>query len=115
MQGNVIITNKDIQKVIFKRKTAISDSYFKVDLVQGNFYRRTRLVTRSTRFSTRSTVSTRLPTRSTCLSTVLVCRLVVPIDPFVVLICPLVVSVFPLVVPVVLSVGLLMIDSTICA
>ena len=35
-------------KVVFKRRTVILDSYIKEDLVQSNFYRRTRLVTRST-------------------------------------------------------------------
>ena len=78
MQGNVNVTNRDFRKVIFKRKTVILDSYIKEDLVQGKFYRRTRLVTRractiwlvtcSTRLTTLSTRSTRLPTNSTGLS-----------------------------------------------
>ena len=47
-KGNVIVTNRDFRKVVFKRKTVILDSYIKKDLVLGNFYRRNRLVTRST-------------------------------------------------------------------
>ena len=79
MQGNVIITNRDFCKVVFKNKTVILGSYFKEALVQVNFYRKTRLVTRSTftirlvtcstGLTTRSTGSTRLPTRSTGLTT----------------------------------------------
>ena len=73
---NAIIANWDFRKVVFKKKTLISDSCIKESLLQGNLYRRTRLVTRSTckvRLVTRSTgLSTRntsLYTRSICLST----------------------------------------------
>ena len=79
MQVNIIITIRDFPKVVFKKKTVISDSYIKEDLVHANYYRRTRLVTRSTckthlvtdknRLTTRSTRSTRLFTRSTHFST----------------------------------------------
>ena len=106
-----IITNGDFQKVDFKKKTVILVSHIKEDLVQGDFYSRNRLVTRSTwticlvtfntRLTTRNTLSTRLPTCSTGLSTC---------SPFVVLVYPLVVSVCLLLVLVVISVGLLMTD-----
>ena len=74
MQRNVIIAN--FRKVVFKKKTLISKSDIKEGLVEGNFNRRTRFVTRSTctvRLVTRSfcltTRSTGLATRSTCLTT----------------------------------------------
>ena len=86
---NIIITNRDFPEVFFKKKTVILDSQIKEDVSQGNYYRRTRLVTcstsktrlvthsthlitpstRSTRLPTRSTRSTRLPTRSTRMTT----------------------------------------------
>ena len=69
-------------------------------LVQGNYYRRTHLVTCNTcktRLVTHSTLLTTRSTRSTRFSPV-------------VLVCPLVVSVCPLVVPVVLPVGLFITD-----
>ena len=75
--------NRDFEKDVFKMKTVILDSYINEDLVQVNFYCRTRLiasstckirlVTRNTRLATRSTClpirSTGFSTRSTCLST----------------------------------------------
>ena len=69
MQGNVIITNRNFWKAVFKKKTVYLDSYIKEDLVQGTFYRRTSLVTLSTRFTTRSNLSTRLTMHSTGWST----------------------------------------------
>ena len=73
---NIIITSRDFPEVVFKKKTVILDSQIKEDISQGNYYRRTRLVTCSTsktRLVTHSTClttrSTRLSTRSTRLST----------------------------------------------
>ena len=83
VQGNVIVTNRDFRKIVFKKKTVILDSYIKEDLVHGNFYGRNRLVThstctirrvtRSTRLTTLSTLSIPLPTHSTGLSTRGIC------------------------------------------
>ena len=74
MQVNINFPN-----IVFKKKTVISDSQLKRTLVQGNYYRRTHLFTRSacktplvtdcTLLTTRSTRSTHLSTRSTHLST----------------------------------------------
>ena len=74
MQVNITFPN-----IVFKKKTVISDSQLKRTLVQGNYYRRTHLFTRSacktplvidcTLLTTRSTRSTHLSTRSTRLST----------------------------------------------
>ena len=71
-----IIANNDFPKVIFKKKMTLT---LNRTLVQGNYYRRKRLVTSSTRktrlvthstcLTTRSTLSTRLSTRSTPSST----------------------------------------------
>ena len=91
---NAIIANWDFRKVVFKKKTLISDSYIKESLLQGNLYRRTRLVTRST-------------CKVLWLHVVLVC-------PLVILVCPLVVSVCLHIVLVVLFVGLSMTNSNIC-
>ena len=66
---SVIITNKDFQKVVFWKKTVVLGSHIKGDLVQVNFYRRTRLINCSTRLTSRGTLSTCLLTRSTGLST----------------------------------------------
>ena len=135
MQVNIIVTNRDFLKVIFKEKTVILDSsYINETLVQGNYYRRThhvtrstcktslvthstRLTTRSTRLSIRSTrlstCSARFSTRNTRLSIRLyVCPFVVLVCPLAVLVCPLVVSACPLLVPVALSVGLFITDLT---
>ena len=103
MQVNVIITNKDFPKVVFKKKTVILDSQLQRTLFHGNHYCRnrlvirsickTRLVTHSTRLTTSSTgtvvlclltCSTHLSVRNTRLSislsiAVLVCLLVVPV------------------------------------
>ena len=78
MYENVIIKNRDFRRVIFKKKTVILNFYIKENLIQGKFYRRTRLVTcstckirlvaPSTCLITRSTHGTRLPTGSTCSS-----------------------------------------------
>ena len=74
MQVNINFPN-----IVFKKKTLILDSQLKRTLVQGNYYRRTHLFTRSacktplvtdcTLLTTRSTRSTHLSTRSTRLST----------------------------------------------
>ena len=55
------MTNRDFRKVVFKKEAVISDSFIEEDLVKGNFYRRTRLVTH---VSTCSNLSTRLPTEA---------------------------------------------------
>ena len=68
MQVNIIITNRDFPKVVFKKKTVILDCYIKEDLLQDNYYRWTRLVTRGTWKTCLVTHSTRLTTRSTRLS-----------------------------------------------
>ena len=54
-------------KVVFKKKTIILDPCIKDDIMQGIYYRRTGLVTRSTS-------TTRLVTHSTHLSNRNVCR-----------------------------------------
>ena len=76
MQVNAVITNKDFSKVVFKRKRLFQTLTLNRPLVQCNYCRRTRFVTRSSyktclvthsiRLTTRST---HLPTRSTRLST----------------------------------------------
>ena len=73
---NIIITNRDFPKAVLKKKTVILDSQIKEDISQGNYYRRTCLVTCSTSKTclvTHSTCltsrSTRLPTRSTRMTT----------------------------------------------
>ena len=102
---NIIITNRDFPEVVFKKKTVILDSQVKENISQGNYYRRTclvtcitsktRLVTHSTRLITRSTCSTRLPSRSTRMTTRIVIVLVFPpkvlVYPLAVLVCPFVV------------------------
>ena len=35
MQVNIIITNRDFPKVVFKKETVILDSYIKVDISSG--------------------------------------------------------------------------------
>ena len=111
---NIIITNRDFPEVVFKKKTVILDSQIKENISQGNYYRRTRLVTCITSKTRLVTHSTRLITRIIIVlvfpPVVLVYPLVVLVCPFVcpfvVLVCPLVVLVCSLVVLVVLSVGL---------
>ena len=120
VQGNVIVTNRDFRKVVFIRKTVISDSNIKEDLVHGNFYRRNRLVTLvlaqfdwplvvlAWQLLVLLVLVYPLIVLLVCPLVVFVCPLAVPICPFVILIWPLVISVCPLLVLVVLSVGLLM-------
>ena len=135
LQENIIIANATFGKSFLRRKRLFQTLKLNMTLIQGSYYRRNRLVTRSTckpllvthstHFTSRSTVSTRLSTGSTPLSfvivvfqlavlvfpfLVLVCPFVYPfvvlICPLVVLVCPTVVSFCPFVVFVALSVGL---------
>ena len=55
-------------KVVFKKKTVILDPCIKDDIMQGIYYRRTRLVTRSTCTTRLVTHSTHLSNRNVCLS-----------------------------------------------
>ena len=66
MQVNIIITNRDFLTAVSRKKIVILDCYVKRALVQGNYCRRARLVTRNTCKTCLVTVSTRLTTRSTC-------------------------------------------------
>ena len=79
MQVNIIMTNKDFPKVVFKKKTVVSDSYIKKGISSGWLLLQTRLVprstcktglfTHSTCLTTRSTRSNHLSARNTRLST----------------------------------------------
>ena len=55
----------DFRKVVFQKKAIILGSCIQENLVQGNFYRRSSLVTRSTYTIRVVTWSTSLTTRST--------------------------------------------------
>ena len=55
----------DFRKVVFQKKAIILGSCIQENLVQGNFYRRSSLVTRSTYTIRAVTWSTSLTTRST--------------------------------------------------
>ena len=96
MQVNIIITNKIFQKVIFKKKTFISDFYIKDDISSG------KLLSQNP--------SCNLKYLKNWLLKVLAWPRVVLAFSLVVPVYPIVVSVCPLVVPVALSVSLFITD-----
>ena len=69
MQVNIIMTNKDFPKVVFKKKTVASDSYIKKGISSGWLLLQTRLVPRSTCKTGLFTHSNHLSARNTRLST----------------------------------------------
>ena len=48
LQGNIITPNRDFPKVVFWKKRLFWTLTLKMTLVEGNYYRRTRLVNRDT-------------------------------------------------------------------
>ena len=113
MQVNIIITNSDLPKVVFKTKTVILDSYIKVDIIVEPIL---SLVVLTKLFW--SLIGLVWPLVVIVVFVypllVLVCpfvfSFVILVCPLVVLVCLLVVSVCVLVVLIVLSVGLLITD-----